>query len=145
MIVAKQAQVLGRPAKRQRSARGKGKGRGRGAGPDSRDPAVEELPETRVQARNAAEHSRGANVLPFPQDWNPVECATCGGTAGIYKLYPNPGGRDNPTWVMRGVDPETNNFAERTPYNKSSVIAHMNEDEVKQWLRDYGACCERYH
>ena len=38
--VAKQAQVLGMLAKRQRSARGKGKGRGRGAGPDSRDPAV---------------------------------------------------------------------------------------------------------
>jgi len=129
--VEKQAQALGRPAKRQRSARGKGKGRGRGAGPDSLAPAVEYLPETRFQARNAEEHNRGANVLPVPPEWNPVECASCRGTAGIYKLYPNPGARDNPTWVMRCVDPCTNKFGERTPYNISSVTAHMSEDDVK--------------
>ena len=82
-------------------------------------------------------------VLPYAQDWNPVGCASCGGTAGIYKLYPNPGGRDNPTWVMRCVEPGTNKFADRQPYKMSSVTAHRSEDDVNQWIRDVGGCCRR--
>ena len=103
--------------------------------PDHSMPSLEVLPEEPDDSVYT--------VLPYAQDWNPVGCASCGGTAGIYKLYPNPGGRDNPTWYMRCVDPETNNFATITPYKKSSVAAHMNEYEVKQWIRDYGACCQR--
>ena len=82
-------------------------------------------------------------VLPFAQDWNHVGCASCGGTAGIYKLYPNPGGRDNPTWVMRCVDPETNAWATRTPYKRTVGCLRMSEDEVQQWIRDVSACCRR--
>ena len=82
-------------------------------------------------------------VLPYAQDWNPVGCASCGGTAGIYKLYPNPGGRDNPTWVMRCVDPETNAWATRTPYKRTVGCLRMSEDEVQQWIRDVSVCCRR--
>ena len=143
MDAEKQAQALGRLTKRQRSARGKGKGRGRGAGPDSRAPEVEDFPGTRFQARNAEEHNRGANVLPVPLEWNPVECDSCRGAAGIYKLYPNPGGRDNPTWVMRCVDPETNAWATRTPHKRTAGCLRKSEDEVQQWIRDVSACCRR--
>ena len=82
-------------------------------------------------------------VLPYAQDWNPVGCASCGGTAGIYKLYPNLGNRDNPTWVMRCVGPETNALATRTPYKRTVGCLRMSEDEVQQWIRDFSGCCQR--
>ena len=94
--------------------------------PDHSMPSLEVLPEEPDDSVYT--------VLPYAQDWNPVGCASGGGTAGIYKLYPNPGGRDNLAWVMRCVDPETNKFAERTTYRRRSVIANMNEDEVKQLI-----------
>ena len=105
--------------------------------PDDSMPSLEVLPESEESDDSVY------TVLPYAQDWNPVVCVSCGGTAGIYKYYENPGNRDNPTWVMRCVDPSTNAMATQTPYKQTSVCHRMSEDEVKQWIRDCIACCRR--
>ena len=103
--------------------------------PDHSMPSLEVLPEEPDDSVYTA--------LPYAQDWNPVGCASCGGTAGEYKRFDNPGTRDNPTWVMRCVGPETTAMGTRAPYKNAVVCLHMREDEVQQWIREYSVCCRR--
>ena len=105
----------------------------------SSEDAADATPEESEESPNDSVYT----VLPYAQDLIRVECASCGRTAGIYKLCPNPGGRDNPMWVMRCVDPATNAIPTRAPYTTAVVCLHMRKGAVQPWIQAFSNSCRR--
>ena len=101
-------------------------------GPPAPKPKAARLPQ-----------ARGANV--FDAQWLPIICANCGRLAGQYKYYgeKGPGDRDGPSFLMRCVDPTTQQMGTHTPYRQCKKEHIMNESDVVQWIRRWAGCCRR--
>lgn len=95
-------------------------------------------PAAVVGLRPAQRAAQGQLIL-----WEAVACTVCGHDAGQYKLEPNPGRRDGPTWHMRTMDPSTNAWAvqgARHRTRRTSVVGD-SPDFAINWVQHNRVCC----
>ena len=84
---------------------------------------------------------RGQEQLQPSLFWTTVSCRQCGAEIGQFKLAPQPGSRDPPTWFMRCKN-GNGAWAQNGPNFSRRQVSKVGESEdyVRQWIADRHSC-----
>lgn len=88
-------------------------------------------------------HHGGHGPPVFPGlMWTTVSCNVCGADCGQYQRHESPGGRDQPSWKLRVIDPGTGTWGKKSPFFRVLVITDTRTEAwVYEWIQDNKACC----